>query len=130
MPHASFPAWDRLINRRDLLRVGALGVAGSLLPAVHAAEPHQGSAKAVVVLWMAGGVTHHESFDPKPDAPAEIRGARGNIATTLPGVRFGEVMTNLARRTDRLAVVRTYATGNDDHLLSQAYGLSGRSVPP
>jgi len=129
MPHVPYPAWDCLVNRRDLLRVGALGVAGSLLPSGHAAETRQGSAKAVIVLWMAGGVTHHESFDPKPDAPAQIRGSLGAIPTTIPGVRFGEVMPCLARQAARMAVVRSFSSGSDDHFLSQAFGLSGKRVP-
>lgn len=129
MPRPFLAAWDRLVNRRDLLRVGAVGVAGSLLSASRAAETHQGSAKAVIVLWMAGGVTHHESFDPKPDAPAEIRGSLGAVRTTIPGVQFGEVMTCLAQQAQRLAVVRTFSSGNDDHFLSQAFALSGKRVP-
>src|SRR3954453_17808278 len=117
MPYATFPAWERLVNRRDLLRVGALGVAGSLLPSADAGETHQGKAKAVIVLWMAGGVTHHESFDPKPDAPAQIRGSLGAIPTTIPGVHFGEVMPCLAGQADQLAVVRSFSSGSDDHFL-------------
>jgi hypothetical protein len=128
MPRASFPAWDRLVDRRDLLRIGALGVAGSLLPRARAAEARGGSARAVVVLWMAGGVTHHESFDPKPDAPAEVRGSLGATPTAVPGVRFGEVMPCLARQARQLAVVRSFSSGSDDHFLSQAFGLSGKRV--
>lgn len=120
-----------ILSRRDLLRVGSLGVAGSLLDGLApAATAPKATAKSVIVLWMAGGVTHHESFDPKPDAPKEVRGGRGSIPTTLPGIRFGEVMSHLARMTDQLALIRTFATGNNDHLLSQAYGLSGRHVTP
>jgi uncharacterized protein (DUF1501 family) len=123
------PAWDGLLGRRDLLRVGAVGLASSLLPGACAAE-HAGraTARSVIVLWMAGGVTHLDTFDPKPDAPAEIRGTLGAIATTLPGVRFSETMPCLARQAHRLAVVRSFSSGNDDHFLSQAFGLSGKRV--
>ena len=65
-------------SRRDLLRVGSLTMAGALLPdgAARAAVSGSGAGRAesVLILWMAGGVTHHESFDPKPDAPEAIRG--------------------------------------------------------
>ena len=66
------PRFDPFLTRRDLLRVGSVAAASAALPALKAQDA--GSAKAVVLLWMAGGMTHHESFDPKPDAPAEIRG--------------------------------------------------------
>ena len=116
------------LSRRDLLRAAGVGVAASVLPG--AARADSAKAKSVVVLCMMGGVTHIDSFDPKPDAPEEIRGTLGTLQTTLPGVRFTEVMPCLARQTDRLALVRTFASGNDDHLLSQAMMLSGRPLTP
>lgn len=118
-----------LMNRRDLLRVASLSVAGSLLPASQGATT-KGAARSVIVLWMAGGVTHIDSFDPKPDAPAEVRGSLSSIATTLPGVRFCEALPCLAKQARQLALVRTFSSGNDDHFLSQAFALSGRRVTP
>jgi hypothetical protein len=122
-------AWSPLPDRRDVLRVGALGLAAGLGPGTAAARG-TARAKSVVLLWMAGGVTHHESFDPKPDAPAEIRGPLTAIDTNVPGIRFGETMTCLARVADKLAVVRSFASDNNDHFLAQAYSLSGRKVGP
>jgi hypothetical protein len=84
----------------------------------------------VIVLWMAGGVTHIDSFDPKPDAPEEVRGTLGTIATRLPGVRFTECMLEMARQAHRIALVRSYSHDSNDHFLSQAYALSGRKVLP
>jgi hypothetical protein len=78
---------------------------------------------------MAGGVTHLESFDPKPNAPLEIRGTLGTVATTLPGVHFCEVMPRLAAQTPHLAVLRSFSHDSNDHFLSQAFALSGRKVP-
>ncbi len=127
-------AWDALLSRRDLLRVGSLSLAGTFLPFTRSpsAAANSGSssshAKSVIVLWMAGGVTHIDSFDPKPDAPAEVRGSLSSIATALPGVRFCETMPCLAQQTKHLALIRSFASGNDDHFLSQAYALSGRKV--
>jgi len=77
---------------------------------------------------MAGGVTHIDSFDPKPTAPVEVRGVLHDIPTTLPGVRFSETIPELARMTDKFALVRSYSHDNNDHLQSQAYTLSGRKV--
>jgi len=123
-----------LIHRRDALRVGSLAVAASALPAwcspAQGAHPLavEGKAKSVIYLWMGGGVTHIDSFDPKPDAPEEVRGTLSPIATRLPGVRFTEVMPQLAAVADRLALVRSFSHDSGDHLLSQVYTLSGRKV--
>ncbi len=117
-----------ILSRRDLLRFGSVGIAASALPGLHATPAKK--AKSVLVLWMAGGVTHHESFDPKPDAPEEIRGSLGTIQTGLPGVRFCETMPGLAEQTDKFALVRTFSPQTDDHLLAQSYGLSGRKTTP
>jgi hypothetical protein len=77
---------------------------------------------------MAGGVTHIDSFDPKPDAPEEIRGTLRTIATSVPGVLFAECLPGLAREAHRLCLVRSYSHDNNDHFQSQAYALSGRKV--
>jgi hypothetical protein len=128
---SSPPAWVSLLSRRDVLRVGAMTVAGAALPTQELkAHPPRATAKSVIVLWMAGGVSHLDSFDPKPDAPQEVRGSLGSIATTLPGIRFGEVMPHLAAELKHLAVLRSYAHDSNDHFVGQAYALSGRKVTP
>lgn len=121
---------SQLFTRRDVLRVGALSIAASAVPAELAAAATTGKGKAtsVIYLWMAGGVTHIDSFDPKPQAPVEIRGTLEDIATTLPGVRFCETLPNLAKIAEQLAVLRNYSHDSDDHLLSQVFTLSGRKV--
>lgn len=128
--------WDGLMSRRDCLRVGGLGIAGALLPAGirrAAAEPGQArppeaTARSVILLSMMGGVTHLESFDPKPDAPEEIRGTLRAMQTSLPGVLFAEVMPHLAQQLRHLAIVRSFSHDSNDHLISQAHMLSGRRV--
>src|SRR3954453_6367618 len=126
--------WDGLIHRRDLLRVGAMAVGASLLPEpfVRGAEDGvgKGTAQSVILLWLAGGVTHIDSFDPKPDAPEEIRGTLASIQTSLTGVRFCEPMPCLARTAHHLALVRSFSHDSNDHLVSQAYALSGRRIAP
>ena len=113
------------LTRRDLLHAGGVAAGSSLLASgglspSFAKAGTNAKAKSVIFLWLAGGVTHHESFDPKPDAPEEIRGSLTTIQTTLPGVRFTEVMPQMARQTDKIALVRTFAAGTDDHFQAQA----------
>ena len=127
-----------LLGRRDVLRVGSLSIAASAVPAMFCDRPaaaaehkpavDQGKAKSVIFLWMAGGVTHIDSFDPKPDAPVEYRGILGDIATSMPGVRFCETIPHLAKLAHELCLVRSFSHDSDDHLLSQVYTLSGRKV--
>jgi hypothetical protein len=121
--------WDGLLHRRDLLKVGSLSLAATLVPEGLAADSsRRARADSVILLNMMGGVTHLDSFDPKPDAPEEIRGSNGTIQTALPGVRFGEVMPHMAALTSRYCLLRSFSHDSNDHLLSQVYGLSGRKV--
>jgi hypothetical protein len=125
--------WDGLLSRRDALRIASLGLTTSLLPhpgSSARASERAATARSVIVLWMAGGVTHLDSFDPKPDAPDTIRGDLRAIQTTLPGVHFCETLPHLASQTQHLALVRSYSHDSNDHFLSQAYALSGRKVAP
>ena len=125
---------DRLaITRRDVLRVGSLAVGATAWPGMSLAQARASDragapAQSVIVLWMAGGVTHLDSFDPKPDAPEVVRGTLAAIDTTLPGVRFAESMPNMARVAHRISLVRSFSHDNNDHFQSQAYALSGRKV--
>ncbi len=121
---------EGLVSRRDLLKVGGLTVGASALPASLAAarRPSAGQAKSVIMLWMAGGVTHIDSFDPKPEAPVEVRGTLTDIPTSMPGVRFCETLPALSRIAHKLAILRSYSHDSNDHLRSQAYTLSGRKV--
>ncbi|MCE9605682.1 MAG: DUF1501 domain-containing protein [Planctomycetia bacterium] len=126
--------WSSFLHRRDALRVGSLTAAATLLPVsgrcaeVAGAPSLVPTADSVIFLNMMGGVTHHESFDPKPDAPEDVRGILSPIATTLPGIQFAEVCPNLAKIAHKIALVRSYSHTNNDHLMSQAYALSGRPV--
>jgi len=126
--HADFLG---LLRRRDLLRLGSLSLGASLLPAGVSrlgAAGREPRARSVIFLFLAGGVTHIESFDPKPDAPQEVSGTLDAIQTTLPGIHFSEVMPDLARQLPRFALLRSFSHDSNDHLLSQAHILSGRRV--
>src|SRR5262249_26052009 len=75
------------ISRRSFLRVGALGMGGLALPGILQAQQRSGSSpKAVIMVYLSGGLSHHDSFDMKPDAPAEIAGEFKPIATRVPGI--------------------------------------------
>lgn len=103
-----FDILDRKTNRRDLLRVGGLAFAGLTLADVlrlrAGATTHR--AKSVILIWMRGGPSHIDSYDMKPDAPAEIRGEFRPIATNVPGVQICEHMPNQAKIMDKLAILR------------------------
>src|SRR3989440_7970715 len=98
-------------TRRDFLKVGALGATGLMLPdllrarARAAAQGQPTRNTSVVWLWLSGGPTQVETFDPKPDAPVEFRSTVGNVPTCLPGVQFGGVFPKLAANADKMAVV-------------------------
>jgi hypothetical protein len=82
-------------------------------------------ARAVIVLWLWGGPSQLDTFDPKPEAPLEYRGPFGTIPTRTSGVRFTELFPQLAQRSDRLAVVRTLTTISNDHGIAGTVGLTG-----
>ncbi len=99
-----------MTSRRSFLRLGAHGLAGLSLADVFRLQAHAKGASsdmAVILYWMAGGPSQLETFDPKPDAPAEVRGPFGSTATRVPGVRFSEMLPKLAAHADHLAVVRS-----------------------
>ncbi len=92
-------------TRRALLQAGGAGLLGLSLPEVLAAESNPeaaatvgtGRAKSVIFLWLQGGPPQHETFDPKPGAPAEVRGPFRPIQTNVPGIHFGELLPRTAR---------------------------------
>lgn len=97
-------------SRRNFLRVGTLGLGGLSLADLLRAETvsrsgtHEGS---VVMVYLPGGPTQHETFDPKPEANSEIRGSYGTIPTAIPGTHFCELLPNLARSHKRFSIIRT-----------------------
>lgn len=119
------------ISRREWMRIGGIGLGGLSLAKLSQAraagglQPGRGPAKSVIVLFITGGVPQHETWDPKPDAPAEVRGAFGSIATRTPGLQVGELMPKLAQLSDKLAVVRSMVTGDNAHSSSGYQMLTG-----
>ncbi|HUY35113.1 MAG TPA: DUF1501 domain-containing protein [Pirellulales bacterium] len=123
------------INRREWLRLGGLGAFGLSLPALWQARrsvaaplaiegnPHK--AKSCIVLFLMGGPPQHETWDPKPDAPQEIRGELKPIDTRTPGLMVGELMPRTATLTDKIAVIRSLATNDNAHSSSGYWMLTG-----
>ena len=106
------------MSRRTWLRIGGLALGGLALPDILRAEAQAGRsnpAKGIIMVLLPGGPTHLDSFDLKPDAPAEIRGEFRPIATNVPGIDICEHMPRLARIADKLTIVRSLVGFRDDH---------------
>ncbi|MFN6049202.1 MAG: DUF1501 domain-containing protein, partial [Planctomycetia bacterium] len=108
-------------NRRNFLRVGSLGVAGLSLPTLLRHEALASALgkkthreKSVVILWMRGGPSQHDMWDPKPEAPVEIRGEFKPIATSVPGIQVSELLPKTAAIMHKWAIVRSLAHRNED----------------
>lgn len=119
------------LSRREWLRIGGVaGLTGLAAPARanarRDAAPGFGRARSVLVIFTAGGMSPFETWDPKPDAPVEIRGAFGSIASTVPGVRLGEHLPRLARRADRYTILRSMSHDDTDHGSACYLALTGR----
>lgn len=116
---------DHRLARRNLLNVGVLTGLGLTftdflrIKAAHADQKDyvskEGPAKSVIFIFLPGGMAHQESFDPKPYAPLEYRGPLGSIATSIPGVRFGELMPQTAQIADRLCICPSMTHGEAAH---------------
>ena len=126
-----------VVTRRAALKAGflGLGATGLGLPdllraratAGEAHAPHAGSGqKSVILIWLDGGPSQLETFDPKPEAPVEFRGPFGIAKTHTPGVFISELMPNLAQRFDKFSVVRSLHHDNGDHFAAAHWMTTGR----
>lgn len=117
----SFCENNGISGRREFLRVGGLALGGLTLPSLLSAKAQAAGSgkllknKSVIFLFMHGGPSQIETFDPKMDAPAGIRSATGEVTTKIPGVTFGGTFQKLAPLADRMSVVRSYRTGDSRH---------------
>lgn len=114
-------------SRRSALRIGALGLGGGILnlPEFLAAKSiHPGLVKdrSVVFLFMHGGPSQTETFDPKMDQPSGVRSATGEVGTSLPGITFGATFPKLAKLAHKLAIVRSFTTGTGAHDIKPIVG--------
>lgn len=116
------------VTRRSFLRVGALGIGGLSLPNLLRLRAQAGSTvnrKSVILIWQAGGPSHLDMYDLKPDAPAEFRGEFRPIATNIPGIDVSEHLPLQARILDKLAIVRSGCHTNAGHGMGSQWMLTG-----
>jgi hypothetical protein len=130
-------------GRREILRIGGLGCLGAGLNLVDLARAMDssegpaaerprsfGRAKSCIVLFLMGGPPQHSTWDPKPDAPAQVRGDFGPIATNVPGLSICELLPRTAFVADKLCILRAMSTGDNAHSSSGYYMLTGRPHQP
>lgn len=118
-------------SRRELLRVGTLGVLGLSLADLlrwesRGAQSRPASpGRSVILLWLWGGPSHLDTFDLKPHAPQEYRGPFAPIRTNVAGIDICELLPQLAARADRYALVRSLHSASNDHGIAGTIGLTG-----
>ncbi len=124
--------------RRDFLKLGLTAAGGGLgftdllrARAMAAQAPQPSIARPVncILVWLDGGPSHYEMFDPKPDAPSEIRGSLGAIPTSVPGVRFSESVPHLAKAADKFTVLRSVTHKDPNHGGGNHYMMTGAPTP-
>src|SRR5262245_12479878 len=118
------------VTRRELLRAGLAGFGALSLPGLlrlraEAARPSAGEPTAVILVWLRGGCSHLDTYDPKPDAPAEYRGPFAPLATRTPGLLLTELLPLQARAAHRFAVLRSLAHTGGGHPAGSLQVLSG-----
>src|SRR5438309_4228763 len=120
-------------TRRQVLQAGALPLLGLTLPNLLAARAATAAGpardKSCIFVFQYGGLSQLDSWDPKPDAPAEIRGPYRPIPTAVPGLRVGELMPRLARLANRYAVVRSMTHAEAVHDRANRMLLAGTAAP-
>ncbi len=128
------PSPPHRLPRRSFLKIGSLGVAGLSLPQLLRAEAASGirsSHKSVILIYLVGGPPHQDMFDLKPDAPREFAGPWRPIATNVAGIQICEAFPRLARRTDKLVIVRSLVGNQADHDAIQVFnGHHPRKLTP
>jgi hypothetical protein len=124
------------ISRRGALQVGALTGLGVTLPSFFAARKAAANEgrplvdRNCILIWTQGGTSHHDTFDPKPDAPLSVKGEFGVINTAVPGVQFTDVCPNMARELSRFGLLRSWNPENGSHGHADQFAMSGRKINP
>lgn len=123
-------------TRRQFLQIGTLAGLGITLPqalavrrAAASASPSQTGVNCILI-WTQGGTSHHDTFDPKPEAPVSIRGPYEVIDTAVPGIKFTEVVPRLAKELGRFSVLRSWNPRNGSHGTADQYVMSGHKFNP
>ena len=122
------------LSRRDFVRVGGLSALGLTLPALlqlrGIAGESRARAKSCILIWLDGGPSHLETFDLKPDAPAEVRGPFASIPTAASGIHICEHLPRLAERMKHAAIIRSLTSPLGEHNLGTNYMLTGYAPTP
>src|SRR5688500_3819877 len=106
------------ISRRGFLQIGGAAMGGLALNDILALEARAGtgsSNKAIINIYLPGGLPHLDMWDLKPEAPAEIRGEYKPISTNVPGIQIGELFPKMAQMMDKFVLVRSIADSDGDH---------------
>ncbi len=121
------------VSRRDFVQAGSLALGSLTLPSLLAARAASGQSfvqdKSVVLLYLSGGASHIETFDPKMTAPVGNRSVTGEVSTNIPGVTFGGTFPLLAKHADKLAVIRSFSHSVGSHPDAHVHVLSGGTDP-
>lgn len=134
----TIPAPHHPLNRRTMLQAGSIGLLGlgmNHVSGLKAADsvvssPGSGRAKATILVFLSGGLTQHDSFDPKPDAPLDIRGEFSPIATQTEGLYICEHLPMLAARSRKWSLIRSLTTPYNEHSQGHTCILTGRTPMP
>lgn len=124
------------VSRRDFLSIGAASVCGLSLPgllqaramAAQHGHPHQDT--SIIFLFLNGGPSHYETFDPKPDNPLPFRSVVGALKTNVPGTLIGGLFHNLSQHADKFSLIRSYTHGSADHADATHFLMTGHSHRP
>ena len=124
------------MGRRDFIQLGiggmlGLGFGDLLRLRAQAAAPGKTTGKNIncILIWLDGGPSHYESFDPKPDAPKAIRGEFGTVPTKIPGVHFSEIVPKLAGVADKVTIIRSICHKDPNHGGGNHYMMTGAPTP-
>jgi len=129
------------VSRRGFLQVGTLAGLGVSLPMALAQQKAKGAENRgasspgsnttnCILIWTQGGTSHHDTFDPKPEAPANVKGEYGVISTAVPGIQFADSVPNMAKELNRFAILRGWNPQNGSHGTADQYVMSGRKFNP
>lgn len=129
------------VTRRSFLHVGTLAGLGVSLPHVlnqkslaktkgHGHGGRSGSDVNCILIWTQGGTSHHDTFDPKPEAPLSVKGEFGFIETAIPGVTFTDIVPRMAAEIGRYGLLRSWNPMNGSHGIADQHVLSGRKFNP
>ena len=124
------------VSRRSFVQLGALGALGVSLPALlsrQAAAESTGRGSSdvnCILIWTQGGTSHHDTVDPKPNAPVSVRGEFSCINTAVPGIQFTETCSKLAQELGRFSLLRSWNPQNGSHGIADQYVMTGQRFNP